>query len=101
MKTSALLAIVRADISIPNPQPSAPPGLDGVAGLFISFFEWGAVILGVIAIVVAAITLAWARRHPEGNTGHLVDLMKPAIGIGIALNAAGIGTMIYNASTHH
>ncbi|CAM5539393.1 hypothetical protein [Leifsonia shinshuensis] len=96
MHTSELLAIVRA-ADIPNPGPTAPPGLSGLASLIIGWVEWGGIILGVLAIAVAGITLAWQRRHPEGGTGNLGDIMKVVLGIGIVVSAVGIVTAIISA----
>lgn len=83
--------------TIPNPKPAAPPGLSGLSSLLISWVEWGGIILGVLAIAVAGITLAWQRRHPEGGTGNLGDIMKVVLGIGIVVSAVGIATAIISA----
>lgn len=97
MKATDLVTHALAADNIPNPKPTPPPGLSGLASLLIGWVEWGGIILGVLAIAVAVITLAWQRRHPEGGTGNLGDIMKVVFGIGIVVSAVGIVTAIISA----
>lgn len=84
-------------MNIPNPNPAPPPGLEGLGSLLISWVIWGGITLGVLAIAVAGITLAWQRRHPEGGTGNLGEIMKVVLGIGITVSAVAIVTAIVQA----
>jgi predicted small integral membrane protein len=81
-------------IDIPNPQPTAPPGGNAIAGTFIGYGKWAAVIVGVLVTIGAGISLAAARRgHGEGQE-HAKGFAQIAIGVGVALMAVGFVTVL-------
>jgi len=81
-------------VDIPDPGATAPPGGNNLLGILIGYGKWGAIAIGVLAIIGAGIGLTMARNgHGEG-TEHAQKIGRIVLGIGIALMAVGIVTVI-------
>lgn len=81
-------------VDIPDPGATAPPGGNNILGIAIGYGKWAAIAIGVLAIIGAGISLTMARRgHGEG-TEHAQNIGRIVLGIGIALMAVGIVTVI-------
>lgn len=60
--------------TVPNPPPSAPPGLDGPATTFIGWLKWGGIVAGMVGLMVCGIMMMIGRRNRsatavDGATG--------------------------------
>jgi hypothetical protein len=61
--TPHTLATILAAPVIPNPGPSAPPGLDTLGGTFLSWIKWILIVSGVDGLMVCGIMMAVGRRN--------------------------------------
>jgi hypothetical protein len=50
-------------VSVPNPAPVAPPGLDGPANLLLGWLKWVGLIAGVVGLGTCAIMMILGRRN--------------------------------------
>ncbi len=81
-------------VDIPDPGPQAPPGGNNLFSIAVGYGKWAAIIIGALAFIGAGISLIMARRgHGEG-TEHAQNIGRIVLGIGIALMAVGIVTII-------
>jgi hypothetical protein len=48
--------------SIPNPAPSAPPGLSSSISTLLAWWKWGALIAGVFGLIGCGAMMAIGRR---------------------------------------
>ena len=49
--------------AVPNPPPTAPPGLEELAGELLGWLKWGVIVAGVLGIFVCALMLIIGRRN--------------------------------------
>jgi hypothetical protein len=86
---------------IPNPTPQCPTqGFCNAAGTFLGFVEWGGIILGVVAMMVAGIMLYVQGRNPDGPMGNVTGFLRVVFGVGIVVAAAGIvGVVVTSAQS--
>ena len=75
---------------LPDPDPVAPPGTEGVVTI-LGWGKWVALIIVIFAIIVAAVTIAVQRRRGESDEGigALVKAMAAVIIIGSAVSVVG------------
>lgn len=52
-----------ADVPVPNPQPEAPPGLDGFANTILGWIKWGALVCGMGGMLICAVMIIIGRRR--------------------------------------
>ena len=48
---------------VPNPGPTAPPGLGELADQLLGWLKWGVLVTGVLGILVCALMLIIGRRN--------------------------------------
>ena len=48
---------------VPNPGPTAPPGLGELADQLLGWLKWGVLVAGVLGILVCAMMLIIGRRN--------------------------------------
>ncbi|MCH6165214.1 hypothetical protein [Pseudonocardia alaniniphila] len=48
---------------VPNPPPTAPPGLDELAGELLGWLKWGVIVAGILGIFICALMLIIGRRN--------------------------------------
>ncbi|MBX3196232.1 MAG: hypothetical protein KF727_14175 [Microbacteriaceae bacterium] len=81
---------------IPDPDPEAPPGVEGPFALIIGWGKWIALALAVLGIIVVAVTLMFNSRRGEagrelGNLGWIIAAIILASGavsfVGFILDA--------------
>jgi hypothetical protein len=59
---------------IPNPAPTAPPGLAGPVNTLLGWWKWGALVAGVFGLIGCGAMMAIGRRNrsslaADGATG--------------------------------
>lgn len=47
----------------PNPGPAAPPGLENLSTLILSWLKWGVLVAGVAGILICAGMIIVGRRN--------------------------------------
>lgn len=82
--------------SPPNPAPKAPPGLELAADTFLAWLKWGAMVAGVVGLIICGIMMMVGRRQRsstavDGATGVPWVLM----GLSLVVFAAGIVSEIF------
>jgi hypothetical protein len=80
---------------VPDPNPSAPPGMDAVASTFISWGKWALLVAGVLGFVVSAGMMVIGRRN-RSQTAVDGAAGVPWVLAGLALTslAAGIASVV-------
>jgi hypothetical protein len=68
------LAAELVAVTVPNPAPVAPPGLNGPANLLLGWLKWVGIIAGVVGFGTCAIMMILGRRNRsnmavDGATG--------------------------------
>ncbi|MGQ0625609.1 MAG: hypothetical protein ACT4PP_13290 [Sporichthyaceae bacterium] len=48
---------------LPNPAPKAPPGTEVLAGEWIGYFKYVALIAGVFGLIACGVMMMLGRRH--------------------------------------
>jgi len=71
---------------IPDPDPQAPPGFEGPAGVIIGWMRWGGFAVAVIGIIIIGVKLMVNIRRGEAAS-ELGGLGYVAIGV-ILIGAA-------------
>lgn len=81
--------------AVPNPGPSAPPGMEAVASTFIGWGKWALLVAGVLGFFVSAGMMVIGRRNRSQTA---VDGVAgvPWVLAGLALTslAVGIATVV-------
>jgi hypothetical protein len=49
--------------AVPNPAPKPPPGTENIAGDWIGYFKWFALVAGVLGLILCGIMMMLGRRH--------------------------------------
>jgi hypothetical protein len=75
---------------IPDPGPSAPPGVSAGVTNLIAFAKYGGYILGAIALVLFGGTLWWSSRQGQGGQVHVTGLGLILLGVVLVGAAVGI-----------
>lgn len=47
----------------PNPAPTRPPGLDGMADMILGWLKWGVLAAGVAGLLICAVMIIVGRRN--------------------------------------
>lgn len=50
-------------VTVPNPPPQAPPGLDAFANEFLGWMKWGGLLAGMAGLMIIGIMMAAGRRN--------------------------------------
>lgn len=88
-----------ADNVIPDPKPKCPTqGFCDLTANFLGYVEWGGIILGVVAMMVAGIMLYVQGRNPDGPMGNVTGFLRVVFGVGIVVTAASIVSLVVTAS---
>lgn len=96
---AALPVKVLADFGINNPKPTCPTtGFCNLAGSLLGYVEWGAIILGVLAVMVTGVMLFMQQRNPDGPMGNISGFIRVVFGIGIVVAALGIVSTVVTAA---
>jgi len=48
---------------VPDPGPTAPPGLEELAGLMLGWLKWGVLVCGIVGILICAMMVIVGRRN--------------------------------------
>lgn len=48
---------------VPNPAPTAPPGLQAVANMLLGWLKWSGLVAGVVGLGICAIMMILGRRN--------------------------------------
>ncbi|WP_219414174.1 hypothetical protein [Pseudonocardia nigra] len=73
----------------PNPAPSPPPGLDGLADQLLGWMKWGVIFAGLVGLLICAIMLILGRRNRSATAYEgLVGSAWILGGLGLASVAA-------------
>ena len=56
--------------TVPNPAPSAPPGLAGQASMFLAWLKWIGIVAGMVGLGMCALMMIVGRR---GRSSMAVD----------------------------
>lgn len=83
---------------VPNPNPAAPPGMEGVADTFLGWVKWGGLVAGVLGLLICGIMMMVGRRNRsatavDGAAGIpwvLAGLSIIALAAGIVGQVAGV-----------
>jgi hypothetical protein len=82
-----LLTVITA---IPNPPPSAPPGVDHAVGVVFAFGKWIAYAMCGLAAVAAGARCAIEVRQHGGSSEAAKQLLLALVGAGIVSGAVAI-----------
>ena len=73
----------------PNPPPAAPPGMEQITSLLLSWMKWGVLIAGVVGLLTCAIMIIIGRRNRSATAYEgLVGSAWVLAGLGMASVAA-------------
>lgn len=63
MVVDVLGAVADVIAAPPTPAPSAPPGMEAVGNMFISWTKWILIVAGVGGLLICGIMMAVGRRN--------------------------------------
>lgn len=49
--------------AVPNPSPTAPPGIGAAADTLLGWMKWGGLVAGVAGLIICAIMMMIGRRN--------------------------------------
>ncbi len=77
--------------TLPDPDPSAPPGFEGPAALIISWMRWGGLVVAIVGVIIVAIKLFINSRRGEAafELGSLGFIALGVVLIGVATSVIG------------
>lgn len=82
-----------------DPDPKAPTGLDGIASDWIAWAKWGALVAGVIGLIVSGIMMAIGRRNRSHLAGEgAAGIPWVVAGLSLAAMAVPIANQIMSAT---
>jgi hypothetical protein len=47
----------------PDPNPTAPPGLDALATQILGWLKWGVIVAGLVGLMICSIMIIMGRRN--------------------------------------
>lgn len=50
-------------VEVPNPGPKAPPGTELLAGDWIGYFKWFALLAGMVGLILCGVMMMVGRRN--------------------------------------
>ncbi|MBO2464937.1 hypothetical protein [Actinomadura violacea] len=82
-----------------DPAPKAPKGLEGIASDWIAWAKWGALVAGVIGLIVSGIMMAIGRRNRSHLAGEgAAGIPWVVAGLSLAAMAVPIANQIMSAT---
>jgi hypothetical protein len=85
-----MLDILSVTTAIPNPAPSAPPGVDHAVGVVFAFGKWLAYAMCGLAAIAAGARCAIEVRQHGGSSDAAKQLLLALVGAGIVSGAVAI-----------
>src|SRR5262245_6880845 len=78
-----------------NPAPKAPPGLDLVADTFLAWLKWGAMVAGVVGLIICGMMMIVGRHRSSTAVEGASGVPWVIAGLSLVVFAAGIVSEIF------